>query len=288
MQAGLVIFLFFAFLGATVYGDTEFLLHTRRIRDTPQQVDPEVESLLRSSFYAADPTVVSLPRWQGNSSSPELQAVVAAQLDQHASNVISVDLADASDEAEVLEKVSKMVILLNKNFDVPLEDILLVGFAEGAHLAGGVAAKVHADLGHKPLHLTALDPTSGESLQHVLSPSDAEFVEVVHTDSGGEGTWETLGHVDYFPNGGTSQPGCSEGSCSHERAFELLAEMWSPANDFVSAVCGSVETMSAQNCRWSSLKMGQRGEERPTSGIYFLETRQSSPFGRGAYHISFL
>ncbi|KAH8318567.1 hypothetical protein KR067_011700, partial [Drosophila pandora] len=271
-----------------VEGATEFLLHTRRIRDSPQQVDPEVESLLRSSFYAADPTVVSLPRWQGNSSSPELLAVVAAQLDQQASNVISVDLAEASDEAEVFEKVSQLVILLHKNFDVPLEDILLVGFAEGAHLAGGVAAKVHADLGHKPLHLTALDPTSGASLQHALSPSDAEFVEVVHTNSGGAGTWETLGHVDYYPNGGTTQPGCSDAACSHERAFELLAEMWSPANDFVSAVCGSVETMSAQNCRWSSLKMGQRGGDRPSPGVYFLETRQSSPFARGAYHISFL
>ncbi|KAH8379550.1 hypothetical protein KR009_005562, partial [Drosophila setifemur] len=272
-----------------VQAETGFLLHTRRSRDSPQRVEPEVEALVRSSFYAADPTVLSLPRWHGNSSSPELTAVVASQLEYQASNVISVDLAEASSEAEILESVATLVILLNKNFEVPLERILLVGFAEGAHLAGGVALKVKETLSRQLPRLTALDPSSGDSLQHLLSPLDAEFVEVVHTNAGGAGTWERLGHVDYYPNGGEVQPGCSvSSSCSHERAFELLTEMWSSDNDFVTAMCGSVEVMSAQNCRWSTLKMGQRGEGQPSSGIYFLETRQSYPYARGAYHISFL
>ncbi|KAH8258705.1 hypothetical protein KR038_004328, partial [Drosophila bunnanda] len=270
-----------------VHAETGFLLHTRRIRDSPQWVEPEVESLVRSSFYAADPIVVSIPRWQGNSSSPELSAVVSARLDQEASNVISVDLEKANDETEIVESVASLVSILNVNFDVPLERILLVGFAEGAHLAGGVAAKVHRDLGRQVPHLTALDPASGDSLEHGLSASDAEFVEVVHTSAGKVGTWDRLGHVDYFPNGGETQPGCSNDSCSHERAFELLAEMWSSENEFVSALCGSVETMSAETCRWSTLKMGQKAERQP-SGVYFLETHQSAPYARGAYYIGFL
>ncbi|EDW31141.1 GL20792 [Drosophila persimilis] len=272
---------------AAAKGEPGFLLFTRRIRESPQALQPEVESLVRSSFYAAHPTVLSIPRWLGNSSAPEHSAVVAAQLEQRECNVITVDLAETTDETAIAESVSQLIELLSRNFDVPLERILLVGFAEGAHLAGAVAAKVQADLGQRFPHLTALDPTEG-SLEHLLSPSDAQFVEVVHTNGGGLGTLERLGHVDYYPNGGGTQPGCVEDSCSHERSFELLAEMWSPENDFVSALCGSLETMSVESCRWTSLKMGQGSQWAPTPGIYFLETRSSQPFARGAYHISFL
>ncbi|XP_022219675.2 pancreatic lipase-related protein 3 [Drosophila obscura] len=287
-RAFLLLALALASAATAVHGQAAgFLLYTRRTAESPQTLEPEVESLVRSSFYAADPIVLSLPRWLGNSSAPEHSAVVAAQLEQRECNVITVDLAETTDEAAITESVGSLIELLNRNFDVPLARILLVGFAEGAHLAGAVAAKVQTALGQRLPQLTALDPTEA-SLQHVLSPSDAQFVEVVHTNGGGLGTLERLGHVDYYPNGGETQPGCVEDSCSHERSFELLAEMWSPENDFVSALCGSVETMNVQNCRWTSLKMGQRSQREPTPGIYFLETRSAQPFARGAYHISFL
>ncbi|XP_016982588.1 pancreatic lipase-related protein 3 [Drosophila rhopaloa] len=288
MQTGELIALILTLTIAVVTGEPGFLLHTRRIQDNPQQIEPEVEALVRSSFYAADPVVLSIPRWQGNSSSPEIPAVASARLQQQDSNVISVDLSEANNETEIVDSVANLVILLNKNFDVPLDRIVIVGFAEGAHLAGGVAAQVQRELGQQIPHLTVLDPSSGEELEHKLSKSDAEFVEVVHTNAEGAGTWKQLGHVDYYPNGGQTQPGCSTDSCSHERSFQLLAEMWSPENDFVSALCGSVETLGASSCRWSSHKMGQKEEEQPASGIYFLETTQSSPFARGAYYISFL
>ncbi|XP_017080069.2 lipase member H-A [Drosophila eugracilis] len=285
MQTGQLLVLFLTLTLAAVYGEPGFLLNTRRIQEDPQRIEAEVEALVRSSFYAADPTVLTIPRWLGGSSSPEISAVVTARLQLQDSNIVSVDLSEANNETEIINSVASLVILLNENFDVPLDRILLVGFAEGAHLAGGVAAKVQQDLGRQLTQLTALDPSSGEDLEHKLSSADAEFVEVVHTNAGGEGTWEQLGHVDYYPNGGETQPGCSTDSCSHERSFELLAEMWSPENDFLSALCGSVETLGASKCRWSTHKMGQK---EAVTGIYFLETQQSSPFARGAYYVSFL
>lgn len=43
-----------------------------------------------------------------------------------------------------------------------------------------------------------------------LDPSDAEFVDVIHTCGGVLGLILTLGTVDFYPNGGTIfQPGCS-------------------------------------------------------------------------------
>jgi len=40
-----------------VHGDTGFLLNTRRDQENPQPIEAEVENLVRSSFYAADPIV---------------------------------------------------------------------------------------------------------------------------------------------------------------------------------------------------------------------------------------
>ena len=46
-----------------------------------------------------------------------------------------------------------------------------------------------------------------------LHPDDASQVDVIHTDARIAGTFNLLGHMDFFPNGGTNQqPGC--GSCN--------------------------------------------------------------------------
>ena len=41
-----------------------------------------------------------------------------------------------------------------------------------------------------------------------LDPGDAEYVDVIHTDAGLLGTSQHVGHIDFFPNGGSRQPGC--------------------------------------------------------------------------------
>lgn len=48
-----------------------------------------------------------------------------------------------------------------------------------------------------------------------LVADDAKFVDVVHTDgarvwSEGFGLFNSIGDVDYFPNGGLDQPGCEQ------------------------------------------------------------------------------
>lgn len=64
--------------------------------------------------------------------------------------------------------------------------------------------------------LPGLDPASplyeylgGEDSR--LDSGDAEFVDVIHTAGGAAGYYTALGHVDFYPNGGTPiQPACEE------------------------------------------------------------------------------
>lgn len=47
-----------------------------------------------------------------------------------------------------------------------------------------------------------------------LDATDANFVDVIHSNGeqlilGGLGSWQPMGDVDYYPNGGKMQSGCS-------------------------------------------------------------------------------
>lgn len=71
-----------------------------------------------------------------------------------------------------------------------------------------------------PLFVTA-------SNENKLDPSDAEFVDVIHTNALVQGKIERCGHIDFYLNGGVYQPGCNPYhifQCSHHRAPEYYAE----------------------------------------------------------------
>ena len=69
--------------------------------------------------------------------------------------------------------------------------------------------------------LSGLDP-AGPFFKEVqtsfrLDESDAQYVDVIHTNAGdildfNFGTTLASGHTDFWPNGGSMQPGCKQSS----------------------------------------------------------------------------
>lgn len=67
------------------------------------------------------------------------------------------------------------------------------------------------------LQFSGMDP-AGPTFEYAdslstLSPDDANFVDVLHTNTRGSpdrsiGIQRPVGHIDIYPNGGTFQPGC--------------------------------------------------------------------------------
>ena len=117
-----------------------------------------------------------------------------------------------------------------------LRDVHLIGHSLGAQVCG------FAGQGLKKVgRITGLDPAGpsfdGASRQARLDMTDADFVDVIHTDSRsfipffGLGTLQAVGHVDFYPNGGKNQPNCGKeiltGTirgllCNHIRALDYF------------------------------------------------------------------
>lgn len=143
---------------------------------------------------------------------------------------------------------------------------------------------------HNKQFLTLSDPAypafqDAEKTGQNLDPSDAEFVDVIHTCSGLLGHNQNLGHADFYPNGGkAAQPGCDftsdfVGGCSHGRSYRYFAESIQTKNGFLSFECDSWEDYEAKRCEGDPVPMGESTPDE-ARGTYFLETSAGPRFAR--------
>lgn len=96
--------------------------------------------------------------------------------------------------------------------------------------------------------IVGLDPAgplfSIANIDNRLDPTDARFVSVIHTNGYLLGFGASMGHADYYPNGGRSQPGCGIdllGSCAHARAYAYYAESLTSTTGFMARNCDSYD-----------------------------------------------
>nr|XP_016997292.2 lipoprotein lipase [Drosophila takahashii] len=204
---------------------------------TSEQVNLyDAASLRRSRFSPFNPTRILIHGWLGNANANMYSALLPAYLDLRNGNynIFTVDwgrgaIADyitASYRVKPVGKVlAKFVDFLHQEAGLRFEDLQLVGFSMGAHVAG-LAGK-HLRTGRLRM-IRALDPALPffryAKEKERLTAEDADYVEVLHTSVGSYGFDRPLGHADFYANWGSQQPGCFWHECSHWRAFMLFAE----------------------------------------------------------------
>nr|AEK48083.1 membrane-associated phosphatidic acid-selective phospholipase A1-alpha [Oryctolagus cuniculus] len=146
-----------------------------------------------------------------------LQDLVKALLMVEDMNLVVVDWnrgATTVIYTQASNKTRKVAIILKEFIDqmlargASLDDIYMIGVSLGAHISGFVGKMYNGQLGR----ITGLDPAgplfNGKPPQDRLDPSDAQFVDVIHSDTDALGYKEPLGNIDFYPNGGVDQPGC--------------------------------------------------------------------------------
>ena len=124
-------------------------------------------------------------------------------------------------------RTARLVDLLVRHGGGDLNQFHLIGFSLGAHVMG--KAGQNMTVGSQVARITGLDPAfpqfSVQDTEGRLDQTDAQFVDVIHTNSGSlmEGALSfasPIGTVDFFVNGGNAQPGCDDGIDGDEKRVQ--------------------------------------------------------------------
>ncbi|XP_077390574.1 lipoprotein lipase [Festucalex cinctus] len=207
--------------------------------------------------------------------------------------------------------VAKFVTWIQKELQMPWDRIHLLGYSLGAHVAG-----IAGDLTDRKIsRITGLDP-AGPTFEHAdaqntLSRDDAQFVDVLHTNTRGSpgrsiGIQKPVGHIDIYPNGGTFQPGCDiqntlrglalEGlkglqnvdqlvKCSHERSIHLFIDsLLNTQQQSMAFRCNSREAfykglcLSCRKNRCNKIGYNINKVRMARSVKMYLKTRELMPY----------
>ncbi|XP_030378323.1 uncharacterized protein LOC115626947 [Scaptodrosophila lebanonensis] len=217
--------------------------------------------------------------------------------------------------------VGKQLAMLLRNLQqhkgLNLSHTHVIGFSLGAHVSGFAGAELPG-----LSRITGLDPAGPLfEAQHPkvrLDSSDAEFVDVIHSNGenlilGGLGSWQPMGHVDYYPNGGRVQTGCSnlfvgavtdfiwsaqaaedeEGRslCNHRRAYKFFIDSVAPRCMFPAFPCANYDDFLKGKCFPCAQddedlaegvprcgNMGYYADRSTGRGQLYLLTREEEPF----------
>lgn len=279
--------------------DVIFILFTRRNPTTGQVITlNNGASLSNSQFNSAHPTRFIIHGWNNNGGSQVNTLIRTAFINRGEFNVIVVDWGVGSQTAnyiaarnninQVGPHVARFVDWLNQAGGMGFNQVSVIGHSLGGHAAGLVGKNVARGRLHT---IVALDPAlplfSMDRPAERVAPTDAGYVEVIHTNAGLLGFDQPIGLASFYPNWGRVQPGCGidiAGSCAHSRAFEFFAESLQTASRFTSTLCANYNEILNQRCTSSGANRNMGGEPSNSglaNGVYFVPTNGNSPFAQG-------
>ncbi|XP_051509998.1 endothelial lipase [Myxocyprinus asiaticus] len=278
------------------------------------------ESLEECGFNTTAKTILIIHGWtmSGMFESWMHKLVAAVQRRESEANVVVVDwlglahqlYPDAVNHTRrVGRSIATVLDWLQEEQQLQLENLHIIGYSLGAHVAGYAGTFVNGNIGR----ITGLDPAGpmfeGADSHKRLSPDDADFVDVLHTYTRGAlgvsiGIQEPIGHIDIYPNGGDVQPGCSLGDvlstaaagnfvevmkCEHERAVHLFVDslmnkdhvsyafQCTGPDRFKKGIC-----LSCWKNRCNSIGYNAKKTRKRRNSKMYLKTRADTPFG--GYH----
>lgn len=278
---------------------TQFLLNTRE-NSAPSMEDSlkytEEFSVRRSHFKPTRKTKIIVHGFTDNGGDGWLVKMMKAFLINDDFNVIRVDwkigaripyeLATANTRligAEIALLVNRICLWTGAK----PQDFHILGHSLGSHVAGYAGERIKG-LGR----ITGLDPAEpyfqGYGPGVILDPTDANFVDVIHSDATpfwdvgsaitnpdkGLGMSDPVGHIDFYPNNGERQPGCKKSlvkqiiggildissiitgdqsifdvvACSHMRSIYLYTESINSPCPFYAYRCPSYDAFNQGLC----------------------------------------
>ncbi|XP_029666481.1 pancreatic lipase-related protein 2-like isoform X2 [Formica exsecta] len=254
------------------------------------------EVLYASHFNESRPTKFIVHGFSDTGNEGWIRDLIGAYLLYQDVNVIVVGWGIlASDAYPVAAKNTRLVgeylgqflEFLNRDSNLEYKDVHISGHSLGSYVAGFAGAYHDGRVGR----ITGLDPASPlfETISGIvdpeyrLDPTDAQFVDVIHTSGPTFGFLAPLGHADFYPNDGKiPQPGCSFVPtityCSHSRAHQLMTESIGSTVGFKARMCESWEKYKEQLCDYNPVIL--MGEYASTSlrGKFYLSTNGAPPY----------
>ncbi|KDR14960.1 inactive pancreatic lipase-related protein 1 [Zootermopsis nevadensis] len=280
----------------------QFYLYTRDTQEDPELLNSlSSSSLYGSRFDASHPTKIIIHGFGGGRHLSPSTDLRDAYFTHGEYNIIIVDYSTLVKEPCLSQInwaprfgakcIAQLVDYLGSHPRGVRPDALhLIGYSVGAHIAGLVANYLTAG---KLGRITGLDPTilfyMGTNRSHDLDPTDAHFIDVIHTGAGILGQWGPNGHADFYVNGGTSQPGCAQNSifrtlsCDHTKVTPYFIESINSKAGFWAVPCPNQFLYYLGFCNPPDDQYVLMGEHvsHKARGIYYLSTNAKKPYAKG-------
>lgn len=281
--------------------EVTFFLYTQKNPDMAQQilVDDTSSNLRDTSFVPSNPTKILVHGYDSDMMLSYLVDVRNEYLKTYDYNVIALDwhrLATAPCYPLVVRNVPHvgdcLAQLVQRLRDLGALDVHVIGFSLGAHVPAFAANVLRPRVVRR---ITGLDPAMPLFVtvdkDQKLDAGDAEFVDVFHTNAFIQGKVEMSGHIDFYMNGGISQPGCWEKrnpfQCDHHRSVMYFAESINTKVGFWGWQCGGFASYLLGLCppKYPAVLAGDK-VDRSKRGYYLVKTNGQSPYATGNFSVN--
>ncbi|XP_016838416.1 pancreatic lipase-related protein 2-like [Nasonia vitripennis] len=274
-----------------------FILYTRQNPEEGMNLsvnDPD--GLSKSTFSPSRPTKFITHGWKSSAFSASVLNMKKEYLAHGDYNVFLVNwepmaastfyLGPMRNTGKVGAKAAEFIDFLVRETGLATDNIHFIGHSLGAHVAGNTGEQVTTG---KLGRVTGLDPAlPGFHLLSMdkgrLDPTDAQFVDIIHSCGGVLGFLQPLGHVDFYPNAGVAvQPGCCcvpelIEACSHGRSYQYFTESINSNVGLRAKQCETWDKYLQGDCDNSESALLGEHVDKSSRGSFFLRTRSEPPY----------